>query len=164
MYSAPYTAGLLARQFTVTKTDRILHKEAIESTATEWADPDVLAPRRDRSHRFCVDYYKLDAVTTRNPYPLPRMDECIESLNDDCIFLTLYTNSEYWHVENDERDRERKLFHRLLWPVPICADAVCCKERPQYLSKGDGRRTALSKVPIDISILGRHRSLLENRL
>jgi hypothetical protein len=48
--------------------------------------------------RFCVDYRKFNAVTTRETYPLPRMDECFDSLGDAQIFTTLDCNSGYWQI------------------------------------------------------------------
>ena len=69
-----------------------------------------MVPKKDNTLRFCVDYRKLNKVTQGDSYPLPRMDECIDSLGDATIFTTLDCSSGYWQVEIDERDRDKTTF------------------------------------------------------
>jgi hypothetical protein len=64
----------------------MLKAEVIEPATSEWASPIVLVAKPDGSTRFCVDYRKLNAITVRDSYPLPRMYECIDSLGDAKIF------------------------------------------------------------------------------
>ena len=49
----------------------------------------MLVPKPEGSLRFCIEYRRLNAMTVRDAYPIPRMDECIESLGDAVIFSTL---------------------------------------------------------------------------
>ena len=60
--------------------------------------------------RFCVGYRKLNAVPVRDSYPLPRMDECIDSLGDATVFTTLDCHSGYWPLEIAEEDRDKTTF------------------------------------------------------
>jgi Reverse transcriptase (RNA-dependent DNA polymerase) len=57
--------------------------------------------------RFCVDYRKLNNLTERDVYPLPRLDECIDSLGDAVVFSTLDANSGYWQVSMHPDDRDK---------------------------------------------------------
>jgi hypothetical protein len=57
-----------------------------------------------------VDYRKLNAITVRDSYLLPRMDECIDSLGDAKIFTTLDCNSGYLQIPVRPEDREKTLF------------------------------------------------------
>jgi hypothetical protein len=43
-------------------------------------------------------------------YPLPRIDECIDSLGDAVVFWTLDCNSGYWQIPLDEADRDKTTF------------------------------------------------------
>jgi hypothetical protein len=52
----------------------------------------------------------MNAITVRDTYPLPRMDECIDSLVDAVVLSTLDCNSCYWHIPLDEADRDKKTF------------------------------------------------------
>lgn len=41
----------------------------------------VLIRKKDNTYRFCVDYRSMNEVTVRDAYPLPRIDECLDSLS-----------------------------------------------------------------------------------
>eukprot|EP00171_Calliarthron_tuberculosum_P001458 IDg1458t1 len=58
----------------------------------------VLAPKADGSLRLCIDYRRLNAVTKRNSYPLPRMDDCLDSLGNARVFTSLDANWGYWQT------------------------------------------------------------------
>jgi Reverse transcriptase (RNA-dependent DNA polymerase) len=82
----------------------------IEPATSEWASPVVLVPKPDGSMRFCIDYRRLNTVTVRYSYPLPRMDECIDSLGDARVFCTLDCNSGYWKIPVSPHDKEKTTF------------------------------------------------------
>ena len=73
----------------------MLKKGVIEPANTDRASPVVLVPKTDGSLRFCIDYRILNAMTVRDAYPIPRMEEFIDSLGDAVIFSTLDCNSGY---------------------------------------------------------------------
>ena len=110
IYQAPYRAGPTAREKEKTEVNRMLRASVIEPATVEWASPAVFVPKKDGTMRFCVDYRKLNAVTLWDSYPLPRMDECIDSLGDATVFTTLDFNGGYWQVEVAEEDRNKTTF------------------------------------------------------
>ncbi|KMQ82652.1 krab-a domain-containing protein, partial [Lasius niger] len=52
----------------------------IEESQSPWVSPAVMVKKKDGSIRFCVDYRKLNAVTIKDSYPLPRIDEILDQL------------------------------------------------------------------------------------
>jgi hypothetical protein len=89
VHCQPYRAGPNALQADTTEVERMLRSVVIEPTTSEWASPVVLVPKPDGSLRFCIDYHKLNAITVRDTYLLPGVDEFIESLGDAVVFSTL---------------------------------------------------------------------------
>lgn len=69
--------------------------------------PVAFAPKKNGSLCICVHYEKLNAVTVRDSYLLPRMDECIYSWAEATLFSTLDENSSYSQIELEETDREK---------------------------------------------------------
>lgn len=59
---------------------------------------------------FCVDYRRLNAVTERDSYPIPRKDECMDFLGKARIFSTLDAISGYWQIEMGEKDVDKSAF------------------------------------------------------
>jgi hypothetical protein len=98
VHCQPYRAGARARSAEKEEIDRMLAEQVIETATFEWASPIVLVPKPDGSLRFCVDYRRLNAITVPDTYPLPRMDECIDSLGEGVVFTTLDCNSGYWQI------------------------------------------------------------------
>ena len=75
-----------------------------------WSSPVVLVQKKDKSWRFCVDYRKLNEVSQKDAYPLPRIDDSLDALGGSKLFSTLDLTSGYWQVELDEDAKEKSAF------------------------------------------------------
>ena len=90
--------------------DDMLNNNIIQPSSSPWASPVVLVQKKDGSLRFCIDYRKVNAVTRKDAYPLPRVDDSLDTLASCKWFSTLDLLSGYWQVEVDEKDREKTAF------------------------------------------------------
>uniref|UniRef100_A0A3P9MEE5 Gypsy retrotransposon integrase-like protein 1 n=1 Tax=Oryzias latipes TaxID=8090 RepID=A0A3P9MEE5_ORYLA len=88
----------------------MLEKGVIRDSCSPWAAPIVLVRKKDGSLRFCVDYRKLNAVTHKDAFPLPRIEETLTNLTHAEWFSTLDLASGYWQVAMDAKDREKTAF------------------------------------------------------
>ena len=70
----------------------------------------VLLKKKDNKWRFCVDYRKLNSVTHKDAYPLPRVDDSLDALGGSKWFSTLDMTSGYWQIPMDEEAKERSAF------------------------------------------------------
>ena len=71
----------------------------------------MLLKKRDGTSRFCVDYRQINAVTRKDAaYPLPRVDDTLDTLAGSQLFSTLDLISGYWQVEVKPEDREKTAF------------------------------------------------------
>ena len=84
--------------------------DVIRPSSSPWASPVVLVQKRDGTLRFCVDYRKINEVTTKDAYPLPRVDDTLNTLAGSQWFTTLDLLSGYWQVEVAEQHREKTAF------------------------------------------------------
>ena len=96
------------------QVNKLLHEmqenDIIHPSSSPWASPIVLVQKKDGSVRFCIDYRKLNAVTTKDAYPLPRIDDTLDTLCGSKWFSTLDLLSGYWQVEMSPEDRHKTAF------------------------------------------------------
>lgn len=121
MHAALYRAGPTALDFEWDEFNKMLWMNVLEPAQTEWTSLIVFKPERDGVLYFCVNYWKLNAFTVRDSYPLLMMDESIDSLRVARGISTLVGSSEYWKVEVDEEVRDKTAFnlhhglYRFIW-------------------------------------------------
>ena len=106
----PYRQGPSMRTKAEAEIRRMRDAGVIEPATSEWATPIVLVPKTYGSIRFCCDYRRLNAKTVPDAYPLPRMDNCLDSLGDAEIFTTLDCNAGYWQVPVAPEDLDKTTF------------------------------------------------------
>lgn len=92
------------------QVQQLLSQNIIEESCSPWSSPVVLVRKKDGSYRFCIDYRKVNAVTIKDSYPLPRPADALESLSGACWFSTMDLCSGYWQVELEAQDKEKTAF------------------------------------------------------
>ena len=96
--SMPYRQCPAMRDNATAEIRKMPDAGVIEPATSEWASPIVLVPNKDGCLRFCVDYRRLNAKTVAGAYPLPRVDDYLDSPGDAQIFTTIDCNAGYWQV------------------------------------------------------------------
>ena len=88
----------------------MLDNGIVEPSEGPWSSPIVLAKKKDGTLRFCVDYRKVNTITKRDAYPLPRIDDTLGTLGGSKFFTTMDLASGYWQVEMAPEDRPKTAF------------------------------------------------------
>ena len=60
--------------------------------------------------RLCIDYRKLNQVTVKDSYPLPRIDDSLDALRGNSWFSTLDLVSGYYQCSIDPQDAPKTAF------------------------------------------------------
>ena len=117
----------LRRQEAKNLLDDMLDRSVIQPSSSPWASPVVLVPKKDGSFRFCIDYRRVNAVTRKDAYPLPRVDDTLDTLAGSKWFSTLDLLSGYWQVEVSPEDREKTAFctHEGLFEFRVMPFGLC---------------------------------------
>ena len=66
--------------------EELLIKGFIRPSISPWGAPVRLVKKKDGSLRLCIDYRKLNRVTIRNQYPLPKIDELFDQLQGSRVY------------------------------------------------------------------------------
>jgi hypothetical protein len=82
----------------------------IRRSESPYASNVVLVRKKDGSLRFCIDLRRLNNLTVRDAYALPRIDDTLDALGGARWFSTLDLKSSYWQVELAEEDKEKTAF------------------------------------------------------
>ncbi|KAK3084611.1 hypothetical protein FSP39_016239 [Pinctada imbricata] len=90
--------------------NKMLESGVIQPSNSEWASVPVLVRKKDGNMRWCIDYRKLNSVTVKDVYPLPLIEECMDSLAGNVWFSKLDANLAYWQVHVAPEDRKKTAF------------------------------------------------------
>jgi predicted aspartyl protease len=92
--------------------DDLLRRDLIEpARGGGWAMNLATAKRSNGQLRYCVDARRVNEISVKDAYALPRIDTCLESLGNAQFFCTLDMTSAYWQVPiTDEASRDRSTF------------------------------------------------------
>ena len=90
--------------------DNMLQDEVIRPSESPWASPIVLVTKKDGTIRFCIDFRKINDITKKDNFPLPRTDECIDTLAGSKWFCSFDLNKAYWQVPIAEEDKPKTAF------------------------------------------------------
>ena len=85
----PHRLALAKRQAAEDKVREMAAGGVIEPSSSPWAAPAVLVRKKDGSWRFCVDYRRLNKVTRKDSYPLPRIDNALDYIGGSSWFSSL---------------------------------------------------------------------------
>ena len=101
---------LAKRQALKCELERLLKLGVIEPSRSSWASPIVLVTKKDGSLRLCCDFRKVNSITLKDSYPIPRIDDSIDALRESRWFSSLDLASGYWQVPMNPKDVEKTAF------------------------------------------------------
>ena len=82
----------------------------IEPSDSPWASPVVLVTKKDGSTCFCVDYRRLNSLTIKDAYPLPRIGDSLRLFGIQQWFSAMDLASGYWQVAMSSEAKRKAAF------------------------------------------------------
>ena len=88
----------------------MLEAGAIGPSQSPWCNAVVLVWKKDGALHFCVDFRKLNARTKKDSYPLPQIQEMLESMLGVAYFSTMDFNSGFWQFKMAPKSQQDTAF------------------------------------------------------
>ena len=88
-HRAPYWMSTQALDQLKTELKELIEHGYIQPLVSPFGAFVVFVPKKDGSIRMCVDYRALNKATIRNRYPLPRIEELLDRLEDARFFTKI---------------------------------------------------------------------------
>jgi hypothetical protein len=107
---SPYRMAEVELKLLKAKLDSLLENGFIRPSASPWGSPALFVPKKDGTQRLCVDYRALNAVTIKNKYPLPWIDDLMDQLRQAKFFSKIDLRLGYHHMKIRPEDIHKTAF------------------------------------------------------
>jgi hypothetical protein len=77
---------------------------------SKWVSPLVVVPKKENKWRICVDYHELNKATLKDYFPLPFINQVLDTLADKQYFSFLDGFSRYNQIQIALEDQEKTMF------------------------------------------------------
>lgn len=106
----PYVVAQAIRPDIDRQIAEMLKSGVIKVSNSPWASPMVVVKKKDGTFRICIDFRKVNDVTVKDVFPLPRIQEVVDRLSGCNWISTFDMASGYWQIAMDERDQQKTAF------------------------------------------------------
>ena len=97
------------QEFIINKVEKLLEARLIrEVIHTDWLSKPVIVPRYNGGKRCCIDFMDLNKACPKDPYPLPRFDQIVDS-TAGCDLLCFLDAFSGYHQIKMARSEERRV-------------------------------------------------------
>ena len=73
----PYKSAWKERYIVRDEVQKMIQAGVVKPSNSPWSAAAILVSKKDKTWRFCVDYRKLNKITTKDVYPLPRVEDTL---------------------------------------------------------------------------------------
>jgi hypothetical protein len=110
VFRPPYRLSPAERAEVERQVKDLLARGLIEPSQSPFGAPVLFVSKPDGSLRMCVDYRALNDITVKNRYPMPRIEDLLDTLHGATIFSSFDLASGYNNVRLKTSDVPRTAF------------------------------------------------------
>lgn len=110
IYRRPYRLSHSEQSIVNSKVTELLEAGIIKESESEFASPVILVKKKNGDSRLCVDYRALNAITVRDRYPLPIIDDQVSKLAGKRYFTSLDMAQGYHQLNISPDDTHKTAF------------------------------------------------------
>jgi hypothetical protein len=107
IHNAPNRIAFREREYIQQQIKEMEENNIISPSSSPWSSHIVLVKKKDGKLRFCIDYRGLNAITKKDVYPLPRIDDSLAMLSKGKFFTTLDLWAGYWQIPLNSESKEK---------------------------------------------------------
>ncbi|GFT25069.1 retrovirus-related Pol polyprotein from transposon 17.6 [Trichonephila clavipes] len=106
----PRRLAFTERQEVNKQIEEWLNEGIIRPRSSEYASPIVMVKKKDGSSRMCIDYRKLNQKLVKDKFPLPIIEDVLDTFQEVKVYSTLDLRNGFFHVDVDEDCRKYTFF------------------------------------------------------
>ena len=106
----PYNTPVALREAVSKEIDLLLEKGYVRQSQSECGSPKVTVRKPNRSIRLCIDYKKMNSVTTPTPFYMPTIEEILEAAGTAAAISKVDLNKGYYQVKVKQADVPKTAF------------------------------------------------------
>jgi hypothetical protein len=107
----PRRQSIERQNFIREEVRKLLHAGFIEEVHHPvWLANLVIVPKANRKLQMCIDYTNLNKACPKDPYPLPRIDQIVDSTSRCDLLSFLDAYSGFHQIQMSRQDREHTAF------------------------------------------------------
>jgi hypothetical protein len=97
-----------------TQLEDLINRGFITPSTSPYAAPVLFVPKKDGTSRMVIDYRLLNAITIKNRYPLPRVDDLMDRLHGAKVFSKIDLAFGYHQIRVAECDQHKTAFSAIM--------------------------------------------------
>ena len=98
------------RAVVIQEIAKLLKAGIIRRSKSPWSSALCIVRKPNGGWRVAVDYVKLNNVTKKDVYPMPRIQECLDVLGEGRMFSSMDATSGFHQIPIEEESREKTAF------------------------------------------------------
>ena len=140
---------------------QLIDRGMLVPSRSPWASPVLIVKKKDGSNRVVIDYRRLNNITKKDSYPLPRIDDALDRLGGAKYFSAMDLISGYWQIKLPKEEQEKcaiitsqGLFQPTRMPQGLC-NAPATFQRAMDTILGDLKLSCVLVYLDDINVFSR---------